>query len=191
MQNNYSCLLLVLSLFWIQSLSAQVTIDSNSRIEILTNLLKVNVDLVSGLQCEQRINKTSTIIIGGGVCFARQSDDLYRTKAPLIFLPDTYAEYRNYYNIEKRTKAGKDIRNNSADFIFGKAETFYAIKNQNYFGLLFIQGWGLQRSMGKKISIDAHLGIIEHIYYDKPPKGGFNYIKLEPDFEFSICYIFN
>jgi hypothetical protein len=66
----------------------------------------------------------------------------------------------------------------------------FPIKNQNYFGLYLMQGWGAQRNLWKRINVCYHIAVIEHVYYDKPPTGGYNYIKIEPYSYFSFSYLF-
>ncbi len=191
MKNKNWVGLILVVLFHTQTLHAQLAKDSNIVIE-LRSFLKLKISLNCGLEYEYKINKTSSINFFGGVLLGPAIDgfSFSNIEAKWRIVPDTYAEYRNYYNLGRRNNHQKRTSNNSANFLFGRVETLFAVKNQNYFNLLFIQGWGAQRRVSRKINLDFHLGIIEHFYYDKPPKGGFNYIYIEPLVNFSFNYVF-
>lgn len=186
--------LLVISLLSMRCVFAQPDKDS-SKVEGLKSFLKAKIDfsLQAGAEWEQKINKTSVITLFGGLIVGRAADE-YGTDDPYIVVPDAYAEYRNYYNLNKRIINKKNTNNNSANFLFGRCEVFFPMKRgagiQNYLGILFIQGWGAQRSLGKKINADFHVGVVEHIYFDSPPDGGFRYVKLQPNVQWSFSYLF-
>lgn len=172
---------------------AQLQSDS-SNIEGLKSFLKAKISWDIGLEWEQKIGRKSVLAVFGGIGVGLATDDFTNINAPVIVLPSTFIEYRNYYNLEKRIVRKRNTYNNSANFLFCKSEIFFPVVKhgvtQNYIGLLFTQGWGLQRCWGRKISLDCHLGITEHVFYDKPPIGGFNYVKIEPFSQFSISYAF-
>jgi hypothetical protein len=184
-------LLLIISLFSCKIIYAQQAKDSSNKVAI-HSLLKIKISWNCGPEWEKRLGKASSINFFGGLVLATSSDgfSLSNIKDKWILEPDAYAEYRNYYNFYRRNTKGKKTGNNSANFIFGRAEAYFPVKNQNFFNLLFIEGWGAQRSLCRKLSIDCHAGIVEHFYYDKPPHGGFNYVLLEPFVNFSIMYVF-
>lgn len=178
--------------FNVQMLHAQITKDS-STINEVRSLLKLKFSLNNiGPEWEQKISKTSSINFFAGPILAKAVDgfSFSNFSAKWIISPDIYTEYRNYYNLHRRNDKRKKTLNNSANFLFGRVETFLPVKNQNFFNLLFIQGWGAQRSLSRKISIDCHLGVTEHFYYDKPPHGSFNYVYLEPLVAILLNYVF-
>ncbi len=142
----------------------------------LKSLLKLKLSADFGLEWEKRISAVSSISLFGGCSFGRQSND--------------FAEYRNYYNLQKRRKSNKITRNNAANFLFGRIESVFAVNGLNSFNLLFIQGWGIQRNIDRKILVGYHAGILEHFYFDKPVTGGFHYVKIEPLNSFSVTLIF-
>jgi len=154
------------------------------------SMFKIRISANIGPEWEQRINATSTIILFGGWSIGRQSDTYDNNGAHIISSPGIFAEYRNYYNLLKRVNKRKNTRNNAADFLFGRIENVFAVKNQNNFNLLLIQGWGIQRSIAKKIMLSYQLGIAEHFYFDKPVTGGFNNIKFEPFSSLSFSFVF-
>jgi hypothetical protein len=179
-------------------LKAQQLKDS-SKAQGLKSFLKLKVSDISGLEWEQKITQKSVISAFAGLQYGMVADGFSDSQTILntryIITPYAYIQYRNYYNLNKRMNRKKNIKNNSANFLYADVANLYPIKHQNYFGLLFIQGWGMQRVLGKnglwkKINVDCHLGIIEHFYYDKPPSGGFNYLKIEPQITGSFFYVF-
>ena len=188
MKKKFAFNLIVIVLLNIQMVSAQLSMDS-IKIDGLKSFLKVKVGADDGFEWEQQIGKASVIALFSGITVGQASDS-YSSDAPYIIVPSTYIEYRNYYNIAKRTAKHKNNHNNASNFLYGRIETYFPIKNQNYFGLVLAQGWGAQRSLFKRINMDCHLGIMEHVYYDKPPNGGFNYLKLEPAIYYSLSYVF-
>ena len=172
-----------------QLLRAQQVKDSSKTMG-LRNMLKIKISSDLGLEWEKRITPNSSISLFGGYNFGLQSDDYTDKNTTVIKSPDLFAEYRNYYDLKRRIAREKRTHNNSADFFFGRIETVFAVKGQNNFNLLAMQGWGIQRSISKWIMIGFHLGIIEHFYFDKPVTGGFNNIKLEPLRSFSVSLVF-
>lgn len=184
--------LFVFSIFFAlfeQPIFAQSGKDSSNLPEI-RNFLKLKIGADNGLEWEQKIAKYSVITLFGGIGIGFQSDDYKDFSSALILVPVIYADYRNYYNYKARIARQKNVVNNSANFLFGEARTSLAVTNQNYFGLFFIEGWGMQRSLANQINFDFHIGIAEHFYYDRPPVGGFNYLKIEPDAQVTFSYIF-
>ena len=188
---NCFCFLLVILFFTCQAVYAQDINDSSNN-SAIHSLLKIKISWNCGPEWGKKIGKLSTINFFGGWEIGPAADgfSFSNIRRKWIIEPDASVEYRNYYNFCRRNTNGKKTYNNSANFIFGRIETLFPVKNQNFFNLLFIEGWGLQRGLCKKISVDYHVGIIEHVYYDLPPNGGFNYIFLEPFLNLSINYVF-
>jgi hypothetical protein len=173
--------------------------NDSTTVNALRSFLKFKVSDFTGLEWEQKIAQKSVITGFVGLIYALAADGFSISQTPfntrLQISPFAYVEYRNYYNLNRRLDQKKNIKNNSANFLYANVLNIYPVKSQNYFGLLFIQGWGMQRVLGryglwKKINFDCHLGITEHFYYDKPPHGGYNYLKIEPHLTESFSYIF-
>jgi hypothetical protein len=184
--------LITLLILFEKTVSAQVIKDS-SHASGLKSFAKATVGMENGLEYEKRINKCTVLDVLAGIGIGYASDEISISKlftTRLIVTPDLFVEYRNYYNLERRLLNSKKTVNNSANFLFAKIESFLPVKNQNYLNLLFIEGWGLQRSPMKRIGLTYWLGIIEHLYFDKPPRGGFNYVRLEPELTLLFSYIF-
>jgi hypothetical protein len=174
-------LLIISGSFFSVSLYSQKYRDSATCKE-LRSFVKLNFTWGVFIEWEKRINKSSVILMaaGEGLGFAADGFSLSHISAPIIASPGFDIEYRNYYNYNNRIKKGKKTAYNSANFLFGRIDAIMPVKNQNYLGIVFSQGWGIQRQLWKKVLLCYHLGVMEHIYYDKPPDGGFNFVKLEP-----------
>jgi hypothetical protein len=183
--------LIFTTIFNVQMLPAQ-HIEDSSILYNLRSVLKLTLSWNFGPEWEKKITKTSSVILFAGPELGIAADGFSFSNANVKWQiePDVYAEYRNYYNLSRRNKQQKKTFNNSANFLFGRMETYLPVKNQNYFNLLFIEGCGAQRCVSRKITVDFHLGITEHFYYDKQPNGGFNYTFVEPMINFSVNYVF-
>jgi hypothetical protein len=140
-----------------------------------------------GLMWENRITNSSSISLFTGISFGRQSDDYKVHGNAVIASPDFYFEYRNYYNFLRRLEKRKKTKNNAGEFLFGRLEAVLGVRGQNSFNLLACEGWGIQRTIGKRTLVGLQPGIIEHFFFDKPVTGGFNNVKLEPMLSFSVC----
>jgi len=156
----------------------------------LKSLIKLTVGWRNGFEWEKKISKLSVLDFFGGINIGLATDDFKDLKAPLIISPSAFIEYRNYYNLFRRIDKRKKTRNNSANFFYGTVEVLFPVRNQNFVNLLLIQGWGAQRSFGKRMGTSCHVGVIEHFFYDRPPNGGFNYMRMEPDIMLSFFYVF-
>lgn len=192
---NFFGVLAVMLFYFNQQVYSQQEKDS-SNCAAIQSLLKITVSWYIGPEWEKKISRTSSISLFAGPEIGALTDgfSLEILSGKWGIVPNAFAEYRNYYNFCKRSIEKKKIQNNAANFVFGRVESIFPVKRQNYvqnyFNLLFVEGWGGQRNLWKHISIDYHLGVVEHFYYDKPPSGGFNYILLEPLARFSVSYLF-
>ena len=185
-----SCFNLGLLLFFmLQIVVAQQKTDSlgPKPLKGIDHVGKVVFSSDHGLMWENRITNSSSISLFTGISFGRQSDDYKVHSTPVIVSPDFYFEYRNYYNFLRRLEKKKKTKNNAREFLFGRLEAVLGVRGQNSFNLLACEGWGIQRTIGKRLLVGLQPGIIEHFFFDKPVTGGFNYVKLEPMLSFSVC----
>ena len=189
MANKHCFYLLTCLVCSLQLLQAQEKNDS-SLIHGVRSMFKIKFASDLGFEWEKRIGTHETINVFGGYSLGRQTDNYDLKNNGIITSPAVYAEYRNYYDLPKRIQKNKHTKNNDASFLFGRIEPVFAVSNQNTFNLLLMQGWGVQRSISRKILIGFHLGVIEHFYFDKPVTGGFNTVKLEPLRSLSVSFIF-
>jgi hypothetical protein len=143
-------------------------------------LKKIMVGHDSGFEWEQKLGRTTTLSVfaGIGVGFATSEFGVDALNTKIIAGPTSYIAFKKYYNLDQRLKKGKPVANNSGNFFIGHVEVYFPVKNQNYLGLLFSQGWGIQRSISRRINFELQLGITEHIFYDDPARGP--YIRIHP-----------
>jgi hypothetical protein len=189
------CLAGFIALLVANCMQAQETNSSSNK---LHDYLNINVGAPNGgVQLEKIIGSASSLNLFAGYTLGYVLDDApsvsdyFKFNTPAIAIaPDTYLEYKYYYNCLKRSRNNKNTKNNGFNYVFGKVETIYAVKNQNYFGLLFAEGWGLQRCLYKHINFNVALGVAEQFVYNKPPDGNFNYIFIKPYVNFSFNYLF-
>jgi len=76
--------------------------------------------------------------------------------------PTLTAEGRHYYNLDKRVRKGKSIRNNSGNFIsLALGYAFAPIAYDNAYhnpAVAITPSWGIQRAIGRKFSMELLLG---------------------------------
>lgn len=161
----------------------------NSKPTLLKNLWKANYNLtnVNG-EYEGVIGEKSTMRFSAGVGISFRA---YGGGNELFFdysiSPLLTTEYRNYYNIEKRSRIGKRIQNNSGNFLaltlLGKLPAFYS---KNEFGkegaIALIPNWGLQRGVGRKCNFQFQAG--PGIVTD------FKEISIFPNVRIGVGYVF-
>jgi len=89
------------------------------------------------------------------------------------FAPTINAEPRFYYNLKKRSKKGKSILKNSANFLaleFFYVPNLFVISNTRNVSvtnsLSIIPKWGIKRTIGKHFTYELGLGIGYYIDLD-------------------------
>ena len=125
-----------------------------------------------GYSYEQPIGRNLTIL-GGATVFP--SVGLVRQELYFNAYPTIFAEGRYYYNYQKRLKKGKNVANNSANYIalhvneilpisFGRifryddSRTIYAVGLAGNAVFTSVQ-WGVKRSLSKRMSFEAGIGL--------------------------------
>lgn len=152
-------LISILHLLYIQPALAQDDINK-------TNLLKrkqieVNASIIGlSLSCEKSISTSFTINYEAGISYSFYvgGGTLYGNRFGYELSPILSVENRWYYNLHKRYIKNKRTINNSGNFLSLKAgyrALPIASKNLNDNPVLvIIPAWGIQRSIGKKISFE-------------------------------------
>ena len=126
------------------------TADTSTNHQV-TTLLKLTVGQESGFEWEQKISRTATVSLFAGLGVGFLTDDFDYTAA-IAIVPVFNVVYKKYYNLDMRIKNGKSIYHNSGNFLTAKVDIYMPVKDQNYIGIVFSEGWGLQRSINKKIN---------------------------------------
>ena len=92
-------------------------------------------------------------------------DGYYLDKTGYVFVPVIRLEPRWYYNIGKRAKSGKSIKNNSSNFLalnISYHPGLFIISNYNYpkiNEISFIPKWGIKRSIGENFILETGIGL--------------------------------
>lgn len=131
--------------------------------EVSNNLFSINV-LTPSLELETRLSQFSTLDLNLGTGFSLAGGAMYDGVKFGIY-PNLKAQYRNYYNLEKRLSKNKNVANNSGNYIAFHS----AIRGGNPLigdlekaGKYSVEGgpvWGLQRVYGSGFKLNLNLGI--------------------------------
>lgn len=123
---------------------------------------------------ESRIISNNTVLrsevgFDGGIW-----DSAFHDEVGLVMTPVLTIEPRIYYNLEQRSAKGKNISNNSGNFIAlnvsYRPDWVYISTYEDdptVSSLSFIPTWGLRRSVGKKGSFEAGIGMGYRYYFAK------------------------
>ena len=124
------------------------------------NLLKINI-ITPGLTYENAIGIKETLCLDSNISLVPTASAATGI-AKTIF---TTLQYRNYYNVEKRLRKGKNINGNSANYIALNSSYYFKTIGDddfvnNYDGITAGATWGLQRTYknGFNINLNAGLG---------------------------------
>lgn len=151
-----------LSFASIQNSNAQ---DTTSVAKPLQSLNKIKIALLGAFyEHEYLLSSTTTIYggigIGSGLSYSYNSWE--GNKWAFSMSPTAYVGLRNYYNLEKRAKKGRETRNNAANFFgleVGGSTNAIIEKNTHEKGGIGLNAfWGIQRSLGKNFNFDLQLG---------------------------------
>ena len=124
------------------------------------NVFSANI-LTPGLEYELGLTPTTSLDLRVGTGFAYQKGTFSEGYG---VYPIFSVQYRNYYNLNKRTDKGKNTANNSANYlalsaaiqsgkpILGNLEYY-----ESYFGVIG-PVWGLQRYYRSGFKLDLNLG---------------------------------
>ena len=148
-------LLLLLTFF-----SSITSINAQNDPSVEKGLFSVNI-LTPGLEYEFGLNDLSTLDLRAGSGFAYRKGTFGEGFG--VF-PTFNVQYRHYYNLNKRLEKGKNISNNSGNYIAlsgniqsGKPIIGDLEFTEGYFGVVG-PVWGLQRYYGAGFKLDLNLG---------------------------------
>ena len=123
-------------------------------------LFSINI-LTPGLEYEHKLTNATTLGLRAGSGFAYRKGTFGEGFG---VYPIFNVQYRYYYNLKKRLAKGKNVSNNSANYIAlsgaiqsGKPIIGDLEFNEGYFGVIG-PVWGLQRYYGAGFKLDLNLG---------------------------------
>ncbi|MGY5848949.1 hypothetical protein [Salegentibacter sp. F14] len=133
---------------------------SQDQASVKDGLLSINI-LTPGLEYEYGLSASTTLDLRVGTGFAYQKNSFGEGFG---IYPIFNIQYRHYYNLAKRLEKGKEINNNSANYIAlsgvvqaGKPIVGDLEYNEGFFGVIG-PVWGLQRYYGSGFKLDLNLG---------------------------------
>ncbi|MGM0932174.1 MAG: DUF3575 domain-containing protein [Bacteroidota bacterium] len=135
-------------------------INAQDQASVEDGLLSINI-LTPGLEYEFGLTNSTTLDLRAGTGFAYRKNSF---DEGFGVYPIFNVQYRYYYNLEKRLEKGKNINNNSANYLAlsgavqaGKPIIGDLEFNEGYFGAIG-PVWGLQRYYGSGFKLDLNLG---------------------------------
>ncbi len=136
---------------------------SQSSAEVSKNLFSINF-LLPSLEYETKIFNNSTLNLNLGTGFALVGGEIHNETKFGLF-PNLSAQYRNYYNLERRLSKNKNISNNSGNY-FGLHSAIYG-GNPIIGDLEFTSNyaaevgpvWGLHRVYNNGFKLNLNLGL--------------------------------
>ena len=152
-------LISMLRLLHIQTALAQDNINNSNPLK--SKQIEVNASIIGlSLSCEKSISRSFTINYETGLSYSFYvgGGTLYGNRFGYELSPIFSIENRWYYNLHKRFIKNKRTINNSGNFL--SIKTGYRaspIASRNLYDnpvLVIIPTWGIQRSIGKKVSFE-------------------------------------
>ncbi|WP_029036450.1 hypothetical protein [Salinimicrobium xinjiangense] len=146
-------LLLVGAILYSTIIFAQQAPQTNSQ-------LSVNL-LIPSLEYEMSMGKKTTLDLNLGTGFAYRSTN---NDSGYAVFPTFHAQYRFYYNLDKRLEKGKKISENSGNYFTALAEItsgnpiFGDLKSQADYAVFIGPAWGLQRVYNSGFKLNINLG---------------------------------
>jgi hypothetical protein len=137
-----------------------------------------NISILSpAITHEIAIGRNQTIFIAGGINGVSRFEETGNTTPKISnrdfgLAPRASADFRNYYNFRKRLGKGKNINNNSGNYLALRAEYRFApIVNKVQFpninnGFALGGVWGIQRVYNSGIYLGLSLGL-GYLFGDK------------------------
>lgn len=131
--------------------------------EVSKNVFSVNV-LSPSVEMETKLSQFSTLDLNLGTGFSIAAGSMYGGVKFGIY-PNFKAQYRNYYNLEKRLSKDKNIANNSGNYIafhsaiYGGKPLIGDLESSANYSIEGGPVWGLQRVYGSGFKLNLNLGI--------------------------------
>jgi hypothetical protein len=124
------------------------------------SLFKINI-LAPGFTYERGVSKNSTVCLDANLSLGFV---IRRNETSFPVTPFLRGQYRYYYNLDRRILKGKDVSNNSGNFV-GLSTSHYfnplGSKNyvSNYDGVTVGGIWGFQKTYKSNLNLSANAGL--------------------------------
>jgi len=172
MKNNLNLIVVAIMILCAKTGFAQI-----NELQVKTsNVLKLNFFL-PGISYEQKLTKYSTLNFDAYMdALILSKNENTNGNAHIYFTPSFKAEYRNYYNLNKREGKGLRTLLNSANYIapvyIGRYSPVADYAEHEWVSQTGAV-WGMQRNTPKGFSFDLNLGLVhtfnqdDYHYYSK------------------------
>jgi hypothetical protein len=150
----------------------------NAQDEASTTKSVTNISILSpAITHEIAVGRNQTVFLAGGLNGISRFEEIRNTTPSTInryfgLVPRASADFRNYYNFGKRLGKGKNINNNSGNYLALRTlYTFEPVVNKDQFpdynnGFALGGVWGIQRVYNSGIYLGLSLGV-GYLFGDK------------------------
>jgi Protein of unknown function (DUF3575) len=178
-------IILLVSLLTIVSLQAQEAIVVQQTPKVANSLFRVNI-LAPGLTFEKSISEKNTLALDVNLALFYIFSSSRGSR--LIKTPFTRLQFRHYYNLEKRVNKGKNILNNSGNYVALQSSYYFKSLNDDFYidrldGVTLGAAWGMQRTYKSGLNININTGL----GYNLSDKKTYT---VQPILNFTIGWIF-
>jgi hypothetical protein len=118
-------------------------------------------------QWEKPVSRKSVLTLEGGVAggMSFSSGSVSGTEFHYAIVPEAGIGFRNYYNLDRRFRKGRSVKNNAANFIgtdlFVNGNSILSSGNiTTHQAAGLTAAWGMQRSLSSAINFEWQAGII-------------------------------
>ena len=139
----------------------------------VSSIFKLNF-LMPGVSFEQKMASYQAIYLAAYMdVLYLNANETFSGQAHFYLTPSFNAEFRNYYNINKRDRKGLRTGMNSANYIaplyIGRYTGRFELESPVWVSQIGAV-WGLQRNAPKGFSVDLNMGLVytfhtQHYYY--------------------------
>ncbi len=152
-----------LSLYFLLMFSAKAGYTQLGDPPSVTSVFKLNF-LMPGVSYEQKMASYQAIYFSVYMdALILSANETSTDQAHVYFTPTFNAEFRNYYNINKRERKGLRTAMNSANYIaplyIGKYSQLSDFEPRDWLSQMGVV-WGIQRNAPKGFSLDLNMGMV-------------------------------
>ncbi|WP_432223112.1 hypothetical protein ACRASX_16335 (plasmid) [Flavobacterium sp. TMP13] len=139
-----------------------IAFSQTNTVLVEKNQYKINI-LIPGIVYEHGFSSRNTLYSDLSFGFGYRKSDFYG-ESKWSFFPKINEQFRHYYNLEKRSVKGKNINNNSGNFIALNAiYNFKSLSTTNEYdentsSFTIAPIWGIQRTYKRKFNLELQLG---------------------------------
>ena len=140
-------------LFYSNSFAQETSPQTNSQFSANLLMPSLEYELSTGT------NSTIDLLLGAGFAYRKTNG-----KSDYAVFPSFQAQYRYYYNLNKRLEKGKKVSENSGNYITALAQftsgkpILGGLTSKADYGIVIGPAWGLQRVYNSGFKLNLNLG---------------------------------